>query len=98
MSSSTARAPRPAGATTATYGAALTFETLVAGERPRSRVQPSDDTLLRVIAGVVCVTVRGSERLLGPGDETVIPAGSRHTLESAGLEARLVSGLRPAGR
>jgi quercetin dioxygenase-like cupin family protein len=98
MSPSTARAPRPAGATTATYGAALTFETLVAGEPPRSRVQPSDDTLLRVIAGVVCVTVRGAERLLAPGDETVIPADSQHTLESAGLEARLVSGLRPANR
>jgi mannose-6-phosphate isomerase-like protein (cupin superfamily) len=55
-----------------------------------------EDTLLRVIAGIVRVTIGAEERLLGTGDEVMIPAGSQHSLASAGGEARLVTGLRPA--
>lgn len=80
-----------------TYGAALTFETL-AGEDGPLRVRPAGDTLLRVIGGAVRLTVDGVERLLGAGDEAVVPAGVPHRLASVGGEARFVTGVRPARR
>ncbi len=82
------------------HGVTLTFETLVftRGRQPRTRVRASDDTLLRVIDGIVLAVVGGQERLLGVGDELVIPAGVPHRLSSAGGEARVVSGFRPAAR
>ena len=37
----------------ATHGAALTFETLVEGQATHARLRMHDDTLLRVVAGIV---------------------------------------------
>ena len=88
-------AARPASAT---HGAALTFETLVGGEAAPARVRPAEDTLLRVISGILRLTIDAEERLLGTGDEVVIPAGAPHSLASAGGEARILSGLRSARR
>jgi mannose-6-phosphate isomerase-like protein (cupin superfamily) len=96
MTSLTRPADRTAAASSATHGAALTFETLVEGAAAAGRMRAHEDTLLRVIAGIVRVTIGAEERLLGTGDEVVIPAGSPHSLASAGGEARLVTGLRPA--
>lgn len=79
------------------HGVALTFETLAetCGEVPL-RLHRRADTLLRVIDGIVRLTVDGQERLLGIGDEAIVPARAAHRIASAGGEARLVSGLRPA--
>jgi quercetin dioxygenase-like cupin family protein len=51
-----------------------------------------------VIAGIVRLTVDAEERLLGTGDEAIVPAGAPHSLASAGGEARILSGLRYARR
>jgi hypothetical protein len=79
------------------HGAALTFETLVASgdEAAAARLRRHEDTLLRVIAGSVSVTV---ERLLCAGEEAIIPAGASHRLASRCGEARLVTGFRTAAR
>jgi quercetin dioxygenase-like cupin family protein len=80
-----------------TDGARLMFETLEAGAAAVPlRVEAAHDVLVRVVAGLVCLTVGGDERLLAVGEEAVVPAGAPHRLASAGGEARLVSGLRPA--
>jgi mannose-6-phosphate isomerase-like protein (cupin superfamily) len=89
----------PPGTTSApgsvTYGCALTFETLGQGAAP-VRCRPAEDTLLRVIAGVVLLIVESDGRVLGPGDEAIVPAGAEHRLTPAGAEARVLIGLRPA--
>jgi mannose-6-phosphate isomerase-like protein (cupin superfamily) len=85
-------------ATSVTYGAGLTFETLVALDDAPLRQRPEDDTLIRVIAGVVLLTVDAGERVLVTGDEAIVPAGAPHRLASAGGDARLVTGFRPARR
>ena len=92
------RFARSAGAAPATHGAALTFETLLEGEAAHVRRHAAHDSLLRVIAGIVRLTVDAEERLLGPGDEAIVPAGAPHSLASAGGEARILSGLRSARR
>jgi mannose-6-phosphate isomerase-like protein (cupin superfamily) len=94
MASSTTSAASAA----ATHGAALTFETIVEAEGAPLRVRPAEDTLLRVIDGIVVLTVGDAERLLEAGDEAVVPAGALHRLASAGGAARFVTGLRPARR
>src|SRR4051812_10302745 len=66
-----------------------------AGDAP-FRLREHEDTLLRVIAGIVRLSVDGDERLLGIGDEALVPARSVYRLASAGGEARVVSGLRRA--
>jgi uncharacterized cupin superfamily protein len=82
-----------------TYGAALAFETLGADETTGIRLHLVDDTLIRVVGGIVRLTVDGEERLLGPGDEALVPAGAAHVLAGAAdCEARLLSGWRPARR
>jgi len=98
MSELTRPAHRAARAAVAVHGAALTFETLVEGEAAPGRVDGAHDTLLRVISGIVRLTIEAEERLLGTGDEVVIPAGAAHSLASAGGEARFVTGLRSARR
>jgi mannose-6-phosphate isomerase-like protein (cupin superfamily) len=82
----------------ATHGAALTFETLVEGQATRARLRMHDDTLLRVVAGIVHVTIEADAHWLKTGDEIVIPAGATHRLASAGGVARLVTGLRAVRR
>jgi mannose-6-phosphate isomerase-like protein (cupin superfamily) len=98
MTSLTRPAPRPARRESATHGAALTFETLVEGQAVHARLRMHDDTLLRVIAGIVRVTIDAEAHWLRTGDEIVIPAGASHRLASAGGVARLVTGLRAVRR
>ena len=76
----------------ARYGATLTFETLTA--EAELRLRPSEDTLMRVIDGVVCLCFDGDEHLLGLGDEAVVPAGFHHTLCAVTGQARIVMGFR----
>jgi glyoxylate utilization-related uncharacterized protein len=76
------------------YGATLTFETLT-DEAPL-RVRPAEDTLLRVISGVVQLRFDGDEHVLAPGDEAIVPAGFHYTLSAAYEEARVVMGFRSA--
>jgi len=77
------------------HGAALTFETLREGDPAPERLRSGEDTLLRVIDGLVRLTVEGEERLLGTGGEAIVPAGARHELASACGEARVMAGFRP---
>ena len=86
-------APTPRRAA-ATHGAALTFETLVEGQAAQDRLRMHDDTLLRVVAGIVRLTIGAQAHWLRTGDEMVIPATSTHRLASAGGVARVVTGLR----
>jgi mannose-6-phosphate isomerase-like protein (cupin superfamily) len=90
-------APTPRRAS-ATHGAALTFETLVEGQATHARLRMHDDTLLRVVAGIVRLTVEAEAHWLRTGDEMIIPAGSSHRLASAGGVARVVTGLRAVRR
>jgi mannose-6-phosphate isomerase-like protein (cupin superfamily) len=83
-------------ASSVTYGAELTFETIAALEDVPVRLRAEEDTLIRVIAGIVLLTVDAGERMLVTGDEAIVPAGAPHRLASAGGEARLVTGFRPA--
>jgi mannose-6-phosphate isomerase-like protein (cupin superfamily) len=75
------------------HGAELTFETVDESPAPL-RVHADQDTLLRVIAGFVALTEDGRVRLLGPGGEAIVRAGTPHRLESAGGEARVLMGFR----
>ena len=86
---------RSTASTPLTAGVVLTFETLEAAEAPL-RMQPADDTLLRIIDGLVRLTVDGIERVLGIGDEAIVPAGAAHRMTALAGSARVVSGLRPA--
>ena len=78
-----------------THGAALTFETLREGDPAPDRLRVGEDTLLRVIDGLVRLVVDGEARLLGTGDEAIVPAGARHALASACGQARVMAGFRP---
>jgi quercetin dioxygenase-like cupin family protein len=81
-----------------THGAALTFETVgrYDGASAPLRLRPDEATLLRVIAGVVRLTVGDDERLLHTGDEAIVPAGRPHWIAGIGGEARCVMGFRTA--
>jgi quercetin dioxygenase-like cupin family protein len=99
MSSHTTPAPRSAARSTAvTDGAALTFETVAAFEdvAPPLRISPDQATLLRVIDGVVRLTVGDVERLLGTGDEAIVTAGEPHRIAGVAGNARFVMGFRTA--
>ena len=72
------------------YGVTLTFETL--GSDKPLRVRQWDDTLLRVIDGVIALTFDGEERLLSPGGEAIVPAGFHHTMCAVTGEARIMIG------
>jgi quercetin dioxygenase-like cupin family protein len=90
--SSLAPAPTPRPARTA-HGSTLAVETLHAEPAP-VRLEPYEQTLLRVIDGAVRVTIEDDERILGLGDEAIIPAGALHQLSSVAGEARIISGKR----
>ena len=85
----------PLLASSVTHGTELTFETVVPGDAP-VRLRAHEDTLLRVIAGLVRVTVAGDERVLAAGDEAIVPAGVPHRVAGAGGGARFVVGFRLA--
>jgi quercetin dioxygenase-like cupin family protein len=80
---------------TAADGAALAFETVTGAGAPL-RVRPREWTLLRVIDGVVRLTVGNVERLMHPGEEAVVDPGTPHRIAAASGEARYVVGLRSA--
>jgi quercetin dioxygenase-like cupin family protein len=90
--------PTPRRTGVSTHGSELTFETLDAAEAAEAplRRHRDDHVLLRVIDGILRLTVAGEERLLGIGDEAVIPAGASHRFASACGRTRIVTGLRPA--
>jgi quercetin dioxygenase-like cupin family protein len=81
-----------------THGAALTFETVgpYEGGAAPLRISPDAATLLRVIAGVVRLTVGDLERMLHPGDEAIVPAGQPHRIAGVAGEARCVMDFRSA--
>jgi mannose-6-phosphate isomerase-like protein (cupin superfamily) len=80
------------------HGVALTFETIDAFEsRPAPvRMRRWEDTLLRVIDGIVRLTTDGEERRLQIGDEAIVPAGTPHQLAGVDRAARIVIGFRTA--
>jgi mannose-6-phosphate isomerase-like protein (cupin superfamily) len=86
-----------ASATPAVHGAALTFETIGPDADAGERLRPLEDTLLRIVDGVVRLTVGAGERLLWTGDEAIVPAGTGHRLSGVGAEATVVMGFRPGG-
>ena len=92
---STGSALRPAAVS---HGVALTFETFdgVGADEAPLRVRPAEDILLRVIDGLVRVTVAGDDRVMGSGDEVIIPAGAAHRLAGVAGRGRVVMGFRPA--
>jgi quercetin dioxygenase-like cupin family protein len=86
-----------ASSSPAVHGVALTFETLAFDAEPApARMRPLEDTLLRIVDGVVRLTVGAGERLLWTGDEAIVPAGASHRMAGVGGEARVVMGFRPA--
>ena len=62
------------------YGSTLYFEDLDA-TAPQPRMRIAEQTLLRVVAGCVGLSVSGTVRLLAAGDEAIIDAGESHTVE-----------------
>jgi mannose-6-phosphate isomerase-like protein (cupin superfamily) len=86
---------RPRSSSTVTHGAALDFETLYPdGDLAPVRLSPHQDTLLRVVSGDVRLTVDRDVRLLGTGEEAIVPAGTRHRTTSLEGEARVIVGFR----
>ena len=85
-------------ASTTTEGARLVFETIApVDDAPAPlRINPDEATLLRVIDGLVSLTVAEEQRVLGIGDEAIVPAGRPHRVASLAGDARLVMGFRPA--
>jgi len=79
---------------TASYGVTLTFETLT--DDAPLRVRPGEDTLLRVIDGVVALRFDGQEQVLSPLGEAIVPAGLHYTMSAVFGEARIVMGFRSA--
>jgi mannose-6-phosphate isomerase-like protein (cupin superfamily) len=86
--------PYPSRAVSPADGAALTFATV--GTSASVQVRPGEWTLLRVVDGVVRLTVGGVERLLHPGEEAIVDPGRPHRIAAACGEARYVVGLRSA--
>jgi mannose-6-phosphate isomerase-like protein (cupin superfamily) len=81
-----------------TEGARLVFETIApVGDAPAPlRINPDELTLLRVIDGLVSLTVESEQRVLGIGDEAIVPAGHPHRIASLAGDARLVMGFHSA--
>jgi len=90
---------QPTAHASASHGVALTFETIEEfAQRPAPvRLRPWEDTLLRVIDGVLRLTTDGAERRLAIGEEAILPAGTPHQLAGVDGRARVVIGFR-AGR
>ena len=76
-----------------TYGSTLVFEDIPSGSSPL-RVRPYEDSMLRVIGGMIRLTCDDFEQLLGPGDEAIVPAGSCYRLASLSGTSRTVTGFR----
>lgn len=76
-----------------TYGATLVFEDIASGSAPL-RVRPHEDSMLRVISGLIRLSTDEIEWLLGPGGEAIVPAGSCYRLASLSGTSRTVTGFR----
>lgn len=76
-----------------TYGSTLVFEDIPSGWSPL-RVRPYEDSLLRVVAGSIRLVTDDAERVLGPGEEAVVPAGHCYRLASLSGTGRTVTGFR----
>ena len=76
------------------YGSTLYFEDVEACA-PEPRMRRSEQTLLRVVAGSVGLSIQGVVRLLATGEEAIINPGVSHTIESVGGPARILTGFRP---
>lgn len=88
----------PAAATAVRHGVALTFETIDEfHSRPAPvRMRPWEDTLLRVIDGMLRLTTDGEERRMTIGEESILAAGTPHQLAGVDGSARVVIGFRTA--
>lgn len=86
----------PSQSRVSTFGTALTFETVEAFEsRPAPvRMRRWEDSLLRVIDGVLRLTTDGEERRMGIGEEAILPAGTPYQLAGVDGHARIVVGYR----
>jgi mannose-6-phosphate isomerase-like protein (cupin superfamily) len=82
-----------------TNGELLRFEQFVRGGTPEvaEHYHPRQEERFVVISGTMGLRAAGSERILGPGEEIVVPPGTPHTFWNAGEEElhQLVE-LRPA--
>ena len=82
-----------------TAGELLQFEQFVTGNNPEvpEHIHPRQEERFVVLSGRMGVRVAGDERVLGPGEETIVPPGTPHTFWNAGDEElhHLVE-LRPA--
>jgi len=85
--------PRPE---VVTAGAELIFETLYESDVPTRRMREDADTLMRVVDGLVRLTVGREERMLGPGDEAIVAAGDEHRVSSDCERALVIVGFRPS--
>jgi quercetin dioxygenase-like cupin family protein len=67
-------------------GERLRFEMVFApqGFVAQEHLHPSQEERHEVIAGTLGVVIDGTERLLGPGDSLVVPAGTSHRLVAHG--------------
>ena len=81
------------GDSSVTYGSTLVFEDIPSGAAPL-RVRPHEDSMLRVIGGLIRLSTDDSERLLGPGGEAIVPAGCCYRLTSLSGTSRTVVGFR----
>jgi mannose-6-phosphate isomerase-like protein (cupin superfamily) len=85
---------KTASSSVATYGTALTFETVREEDAAPLRLRPREETMLRVIAGELLVTAEGETRVLRAGEEALLSAGVPHRLACARGEARFLVGYR----
>lgn len=69
------------------------------GSRRPPSAHPHQEERFAVERGTLNLLVGGKEHLLGPGEEFVVPPGTRHLPRNAGeSELRFVIEVRPAGR
>src|SRR5450759_2478178 len=62
-------------------------------------IHPEQESSAEVLSGSLLFVVGGREIRLGPGDRTVIPAGTPHTFRNEGPEeAHSIAEFRPALR
>ncbi len=82
-----------------TKGELLRFEQFVRGGTPEvpEHYHPRQEERFVVLSGRMGVRAAGKEKVLGPGEEILVPQGTPHTFWNAGEEAmHHVVELRPA--
>ena len=59
-------------------------------------LHPIAEEAFKVVSGELVVTMNGTERSLGPGEQVRLPPGTPHThLNASGIESRVLSEVRP---